>query len=250
MATPERHGIDGLKVYSDLEFLALEEIRFFASVTLALRPDRGMIYPYPLYLHLDTENEVAGADWILDQAREAVRAVRLNDFFSRGAVLPPIVGGPSYEFHEEHVDVAVLSAVLNRASLTDHLLMRGLGALLRADMLWRRHEFGEAAAMMLYVALDASFHLVLRALKEKGVGNPSADDAGAFIDQAFNPGIESGPFFTDYYEDRIKTLHPSSRYGIYPFAPLESDGFYDLRSALMSVYVFLICGYVWPNLWK
>ena len=40
--------------------------------------------------------------------------------------------------------------------------MRGLSALLRSNMAWKHQEIAEAGQLLLYVALDASFQLVLR----------------------------------------------------------------------------------------
>jgi len=130
--------------------------------------------------------------------------------------------------------------VVRDTQLNDHLLMRGLGALLRAQMCWRHPEIAEAAAIQLYIALDVSFEIVLEILRGRGLANPSALDAGALIDEVFNPGIESGRYFGDYYEDRIKTLHPSSRFGVFPVPPLLADDYYFLRHGLVEVYHWLI----------
>ena len=63
----ETHGI-GLEHYSDLEFMALEEIRFLASISLAVPPADGMAYVYPLNTAFDVERgRRAGA-----QVRRAV----------------------------------------------------------------------------------------------------------------------------------------------------------------------------------
>lgn len=48
---PHVHGVDDLEHHSDVEFLALEEIRFLAAITMSLRPDHGTIYVYPLPAH-------------------------------------------------------------------------------------------------------------------------------------------------------------------------------------------------------
>jgi hypothetical protein len=120
--------------------------------------------------------------------------------------------------------------------------MRGLGALLRAHMCWCHPEIAEAAAIQLYVALDVSFEIMLEILRGRGLTNPSALDAGALIGEVFNPGIESERYFEDYYEDRIKTLHPSSRYGVFPVPPLLADDYYFLRHGLVEVYHWIITG--------
>ncbi|WP_119460502.1 hypothetical protein [Rhodospirillaceae bacterium SYSU D60014] len=244
---PETHGL-GLEHWSDLEFLALEEVRFLASIALAMRPDHGMVYAYPLPFHLDLARLEEDEGCVVEQAVRHMRA-KASDFAARGAVLPPMGGGPPYARHERPLDEILLSSLIQRGSLQDHLLMRGLAALLKADMLWQRREFGEAATMMLFVAMEASFQMVLRTLRASGVSNPSADDAGAFLDQVFNPGISTGPYLAEHYEHRIRSLHPSSRFGVFAFPPLESDDFYQLRITLVSLYVFLIADHVWSDLW-
>jgi hypothetical protein len=66
--------------------------------------------------------------------------------------------------------------------------------------------------------------------------NPSALDAGALIDEIdrFDPQLSTMSYFEEYYQARIKTMHPSSRFGIFPVAPLEADDFVFLRSGLIE----------------
>jgi hypothetical protein len=154
---------------------------------------------------------------------------------------PPACGGPAYQWHEAGVNVDNVLNVVCATQLNDHLLMRGLGALLlRADMCWRHLEIADAAVLQLYVALDVSFQMILRLLREQGVSNPTALDAGALIDEVFNPGIETGSYFGDYYEDRIKVMHPSSRFGVFAVPPLYADDYFSLRHAMVEVYHWLI----------
>jgi hypothetical protein len=54
VAPQGEHGI-GVDAYSELEFLTLEEVRYLAAVMLSLRPDRGMIYVYPLPITVQTQ---------------------------------------------------------------------------------------------------------------------------------------------------------------------------------------------------
>jgi hypothetical protein len=78
-------------------------------------------------------------------------------------------------------------------------------------------------------------------LRERGLQNPSALDAGALIDEidGFDPHLSTMSYFEEFYEARIKTMHPSSRFGIFPVAPLEADDFYFLRRGLIEVYHWL-----------
>lgn len=229
----------GIEHFSDLEFLALEETRFLAAIALAVHPDDGMIYTYPLTEHVDV---AFGFDdhALIEVARQHVALSSEPERLRLGTVPPPAGGGPAYERREVGLDVARVLDVVTAMRLSDHLLMRGLGALLRADMCWRHQEIAEAAVIQLYIALEASFQAILRALREDGLPNPSALDAGAFIDKVFNPGMDTGSYFEDYYEGRIKTMHPSSRFGVFAFAPLEADDYYFLRHGMVEVYHWLI----------
>jgi hypothetical protein len=109
-------------------------------------------------------------------------------------------------------------------------------------MAFTHQEIAEAGQLLLFVALDASFQLVLRVLRERGLQNPSALDAGALIDEidGFDPHLRTIGYFEEFYETRIKTMHPSSRFGIFPVAPLEADDFLFLRYGLIGVYHWLI----------
>ena len=166
-------------------------------------------------------------------------------------MLPTAVGGPPYQHQQNEVDETLLSHLMSSIALDDHLLMRGLGAFLKASMLWQRTEFAEAATLMLFVALEASFQLVLRLLRSRGISNPSAEDAGNFIDATFNPpGMDAGSYFFESYVGRVKTMHPSSRYGVFPFAPLHADDYMHLRHDLLALFAFLITGHNnCPDLW-
>jgi hypothetical protein len=230
---PEAHGL-GDEHFSELEFLALEEMRFLAGIALAVHPDDGMAYTYPLYGHTAVD---VGLD---DDALFAAAQQLPTQWRGRCAVLPPISSGHAYQWRDTELNVARVSDVVCGTQLNDHLLMRGLGALLRADMCWQHFEIAEAAVIQLYIALDASFQMILRLLREDGVPNPTAQDAGALIDEVFNPGIDTGSYFEDYYKDRIKTIHPSSRLGVFAIPPLEADDYYFLRHGMVEVYHWLI----------
>ena len=238
--SPEVHGF-GDEHFSDLEFLTVEETRFLASLALAVHPHDGMVYAYPLRGHADV---AFGLDnrALLEAARQHASEATRKGWWSPGAVLPACCGGPAYQWREAGVDTAQVVEVARGIELSNHLLMRGVGALLRAQMCWQHYEIAEAAVIQLYVALDVSFQMILQSLQKRGVSNPSALDAGALIDEVFNPGEEGGSYFESYYPARIKTMHPSSRFGVFGVAPLEADDYYHLRHDLVEVYHWLITG--------
>lgn len=234
----------GFSHYSEVEFLAFEEIRFLAALSLSLHPDHGMIYPYPLrgasvdlnggVEHTDEQLVAAGRRCLADPAATGL-------WWRRSMVLPPGVGGPPYEWHEHSLNSELLNHLMGAIDLEDHLLISGLNALITSDMLWES-AFGVAAIQSQFVAMEASFQMVLRVLKGMGIASPTADDAGAFIDANFNPEVDTGRYFEEFYRTRIITMHPQSRFGVFALPPLQADDYYFLRHSLNEVFVLLITG--------
>ncbi|KAA0682217.1 hypothetical protein [Roseomonas genomospecies 6] len=236
----EHHGFEA---YSEVEYLAFEEIRFLAALALSMHPDHGMVYAYPMRPSLELPvAEAWGGAQIAGAAQGCLDAVvSAERTWPRGRVMPPKAGGPPYEVHEHPLDLDLLDRLMGSISLRDHLLLSGLNSFIKADMLWQG-DVGEAAIQSLFVAMEVSFQLVLRVLKAHGNPNPTADDAGAFIDETFNPGIDTGRYFEEFYRTRIMSMHPHSRLGTFALAPLQADDYYFLRHALNEVFVFLITG--------
>jgi hypothetical protein len=233
---PEAHG---LEYYFELEFLALEEKRFLAGIALAAHPDNGMAYTYPLHGHVDVDFELDD-DAVIEAAQQLAARPSEHYWRTRG-VPPPACGGPTYLWREAGVNVDKVLNVVSATPLNDHLLMRGLGALLQADMCSQHREIEGVAVLPLYVALEVSFQIVLRLLREQGVSDPTALDAGALVDaEVFNHRHGADNYFGDFYEDRIKTMHPSSRFGVFAVPPLHFDDYFFLRHALVEVYHWLI----------
>jgi hypothetical protein len=236
---PELHGLEHSFDF-DLEFLALEETRFFAAIALAVHPDDGMAYTYPLYGHVDVDCGTDD-DALIEAARELAVRPPQHVLWKRTSAPPPACGGPAYRWRESGVNIDRVLNLVCATRLNDHLLMRGLGALLRADMCWQHFEIADAAVLQLYVALEVSFQMALRHLREQGVSNPTALDAGALVDaEIFNQRHGAGNYFGDFYEDRIKTTHPSSRFGVFAAPPVSVDDYFFLRHALVEVYHWLI----------
>lgn len=127
------------------------------------------------------------------------------------------------------------------------VMMRAIQALIKSDMLAAHHEFVEEATIATFIALDASFELVLRHLKNCGKTNPNALDAGNWLYETFDKplGVHGGKdfkYFEEFYEQRIQTIHPGSRYGDMPVAPISSDDQIHLRQSLPGVLAFLVLG--------
>lgn len=233
--------------YSEVEFLSPFEIRLLASVLLSRDIESGAtcIYPVHEYLELATPDvdlsDETTLQGLISEFRAHITAARPY----RDIHKPPLVGGPPYSFNE-HADFRRehQCKLFCAVDVSDHLMIRGLGALIRAGMLFAHHEFAESAGMSLWVAMEASLEIIKRVLRAGGLDNPSARDAGEFLDDAFESEWESDGYFADYYEDRIKTIHPASRYGVFPGPCLSYDDVWDLGVSLIPVYDFLVTGHV------
>lgn len=226
-------------VISEFEYLRLEEIRLLGAALLSLPPDAGIICFYPsIESTIVTTTGTQLEEYFVDQFRFQNNS-RCN---SCGRA-----GSQPYSFHDEALDEALYKLLVRSVKLSDFLVLRGLHALLKAHMLMQRREFGDAATIYLHIALETSFQLILKKLAENGIKNPSALDAGRYIDTIFGNTSPSGKYFEAFYEDRIKAIHPHSRYGISPYPPLAVDDFYDLRPDLIAVFVHLITGKIWDG---
>lgn len=176
---PDAHGLDD-EYFSNLEFLALEETRFLAGIALAVHPNDGMAYTYPLHEHVRVDFGLDDDNALIEAARQLAVRISERGRWRQSAVLPPACGGPAYRWRENGVNVSRVLDLFAATQLNDHLLMRGLGALLRADMCWQHLEIAEAAVIQLYIALEVSYRMILRLLREQGEANPTALDAGAY----------------------------------------------------------------------
>jgi hypothetical protein len=233
--------------YSEFDDPSVEEVLLQAALSLSIGWDAGTVSLYPhawttkIADRLNLEDSKVTEDlgnMILRS--EVVSSHRLLT----DPVPPPSHGGPAYEFRDAPIPVELQSKILEWADPNDHLLIRGLAAWLKGRMLLHHQTFTLEALYSLYVALDASFSLVCRKLKEQGVKNPDAWDAGAFLDEAEGRASEGLPYFGDFYVDRVRTMHPESRYGVSPYAPVSNCDAYTLFESLREVFRLLILGEV------
>jgi hypothetical protein len=128
----------------------------------------------------------------------------------------------------------------------NHLLMRGLFTLMKADMLSTYSEFTEEAIQSCFISLEATFRMVLRKLKADGIANPTSKDAARWVfdnfDSHLDPEAELDRYFAEFYDQRITMLHPESRFGTFPYALVMHDDLYHLRPTIRSILGFLVSG--------
>ena len=261
----EKFEVDDENYYSEMEWAHPNEIRLFASLLLAVDRDNSFvcIYPFPCTEKLTVSGELSLKDVELlgeikeflinkinapDKQALGYLAPQRNFYLNaKGISLPPVIGVPNYNFRNEGINYELQTEIYKSTSNEDYLAIRGLSTLIKSFMLNAHYQFTEEAINTLFIALEASFRMVLRELRNKGLNNPTSSDAMQYIHDAFCDIHRLDKYFEEYYEGRIKSMHPESRFGIFPHAPLIADDFYDLVDNLSEVYAFLLTGYVNPK---
>jgi hypothetical protein len=113
-------------------------------------------------------------------------------------------------------------------------------------MLASRYEFEEEACIQTSIAMEASHQLVLAHLRAEGNLNPSSTDAGEWVNKIFDEplgvGYEGVKYFEEFYEQRVQTVHPRSRFGDTPFALITADDRMHLRGSLPHIFGYLVLG--------
>lgn len=246
----ERESLD---FYSEVEWATLNEIELYASVLLAVKREESYtcIYPYryPLYLHLTEPLEDMCVQRKIRHALiDRLRKDRWKGYPFRGMSAPPALGGEPYDLRSNAIRENWQRILKQQINVNDHLLMRGLSTLLRAIMLWQHFQFAEEAINTIYISLEASFQLIIRTLKLQGHKCPSSTDAAKFLKKAFFEDTPEMRYFEEFYDNRIKSMHPESRFGIHAHAPVMIDDFIHLRDSLIEVYAYIISGLIKPSL--
>jgi hypothetical protein len=231
--------------YSEFDDPTVEEVLLYAALTLSIGWDGGAVslYPHPWTEKLPELLNLANPK-VTDQLGEHILGSEIVPSWQLMTDPPPpqCQGGPPYQFRKAPMPLALQSELLQLADPTDHVLVRGLGALLKGRMLLQHQMFALEALYSFYVAMDASFSLICRRLREQGVKNPSALDAGAYLNEAEGRAYEDYPYFDDFYADRVRTLHPENRYGVSAYAPVTNCDAHTLFESLREVFRLLILG--------
>jgi hypothetical protein len=234
--------------YTEMDWMTPEELRFIGSIYLCELWGNVKLMFYPVHHYSPVINRTK-LDLTKHSIWEAVRnlvirgmsfpqstwqATILKDCLNlRYSLIPP-----------EQVDLSRQALIWRNVKLTNHLLLRGLSALLKSDMLSRYPEFFEEATISCFIALEASFQMILKRLRTEGKRDPSAKDAAEWLYEHFDKHLgfyePLDRYFAEFYDQRIMTLHPSSRFGEFLYAPLAHDDFYHLRGSLRLIFAYLV----------
>ena len=262
----EKFELDPKNYYSEMDWAHPEEIRLFASLLLPIyrHGGRTTIYPFPESERISVSGPINFESQYLLNSIKAflIDTIDARDKkvtgYARSIILPPVNNGPKYDFSKKVINYELQTKVYSAIDKNDYLLIRGLSTLIKSIMLSCHYLFIEEAIYTLFIAMEVSFRIVLRTLKNQGNKNPSSADAMNYILDAFDEPqiyISYGPdkirhlknYFEEFYESRIKSVHPESRFGIFPYAPLQVDDFYYLKNSLLEVFTYLLTGFAPTN---
>ena len=207
----------------------------------------GPGYPYPMYgLTLEDEGSspiTAGCiaecrDHLIEMLRDHANDLRPTDLVHR----PPALGGITYVFADYEDCTDAVGECVIYLEVAGPVLLRGVASLIKAHMAWKHSEFSEAACIHLWIALDAAFSLTLQKLRDAGNQNPTSADASAYFDNVTGDENVWEKFFEDDYENRIRVIHPDSRFGAEARPQLLADDFLELNDLLIPYFRFLATG--------
>lgn len=251
------------EIYSELQWLTPSEIITYGALMLGVDRERGYsaVYPYSISLDLECQPGPDPLAWAAEYVKPLLVqevlapdvqhpgfvAIAANPYKSSSDIpMPPVAGGPPYQFQERILDYELAQSLFAAMDPEDILVIRGLATYIKAAMLHFHFQFFEEALNTLYISLECSFQMVLSALEQGGKQNPTAKDAANFIHDALHDINRVERYFEEDYERRIISFHPVSRLGNYPYPPMSADDYYDLFSELQEVYQYLLTGYVHP----
>ncbi|GAA0888305.1 hypothetical protein GCM10009121_11860 [Rhodanobacter soli] len=248
--------LDAELPYSELRGLSPDCLRLVAALMLCERRGERRCNFYPETEHrrrLDTRRLRLDRAEVVGEIRQFLLEDLSNCTDSQGGRLPY---KPSRKYDLFDPSQLLLDRLLEfweAFNPPDYLVLRGMHALMKADMLACHREFQEEATIACFIALDASFSKIQQELVNDGARNPSAHDVAKWVHAHFNeafgiatPGPED-KYFGDLYEQRVMTLHPSSRYGETPVAPILYGDYMWLRRDLREVFAYLITRHHGPD---
>jgi hypothetical protein len=235
----DRHSVE---FYTDYDDMSLEEVRLLASIALTVGYEDGLrlIYPDPAIVIVPHRIELHTPEGMEEAWQLALGYLKQPG--RRGLADPPLPWPKNKSDNGTRFDSELQARIFGAIDLTNHVLMRGLATWVKSGMLWMHRAFAEEANYPLFISLEASFSCVRKVLRNQGNPDPSALDAGEFIHEAFGEEPSGYKYFEEFYEDRIRAMHPDNRFGTFVYAPLGRDDFYWLFRGLREVWRLLIMG--------
>lgn len=227
----------------ELDNWTVQEVRFFASLYIG-NGEASSIRLYPLPISRDLE--IDSPDAVLEDGsllRPLLEATTSDKYFMAGNHGLLAQRLDEYQFWDwDDRRLAQASKFWRCFDQEDAVMIRGLHALLKSEMLFSHFQFRDASLASAHIALDAAYSIVLRRLREAGRPNPTSTQAQAYLDDLWGVPRTNRKFFEDYYIDRVRNFHTDSRYGAEPVPFFSIDDIWHLNAALKGVFYLLATG--------
>lgn len=247
--------------YSEADWLEPEVVRLLGALMMTEQSPENLrcrFYPSP---HSGFKFNEESLDLSDPKLAIAIKEAMLNTVNNRlwpkyvNAHMSALLGNEFHLFDADELSIECFKRYWEKIDPHNHVLMRGIQALVKSDMLAVYPEFSEEATIATFIAMDASHELVLRHLRANGIASPSSTDAGNWLYETFDEpmgahGAAGFKYFEEFYAQRVQTVHPGSRFGDAPFAPVMADDYIHLREALPGVFGYLVLGEHSPFFWR
>lgn len=242
----------GEQHFSEIDHVSPQEVPLFAAMFLCGDKEQGFLLPYPTQYFVTVPASVGQSlkdDNLVSEAGALLRYEITQCGFeelSADSMLhkPRCLGGQSYCLIPIKDQDENRKTVMRFFESAEPVYIRGAASLLKANVAWHYSDFREAACIHLWIALDAAFSIVRKRLQAAGNGNPTAEDAEAFVDQVYGAESTGQKFFERDYYNRIETIHPENRYSSVARPMLLTDDFLHLNDDLIDLYYFFVTGAV------
>ncbi|MCE8539131.1 hypothetical protein KBY27_16870 [Ruegeria pomeroyi] len=227
----------------ELDNWTVQEVRFLAAIYLGNGESSGVrLYPLPIFRDIDEQ----AVDAVIEDEtllKPLLTPAATDDYFMAGnhGLLPQKLS--QYQFFDwDDRRLEQATTFFSAADVNDPILVRGLHALLKSEMLFNHFQFRDASLASSHIALDAAYSMILRQLRTLGARNPSSYDAQAYMDEMYGVPHTQLKFFEDFYTDRVRNFHTDSRYGAEPIPFFSIDDIWDLNAALKGLFYRLVTG--------
>lgn len=232
----------------ELDNWTIHEVAFFAALLLGNGPHSIFrAYPMPIFSDMaldDPEQLIEDAQPL----QQTIKKMATDVHWMRGnaGIVPSSF--EQYQLIELTDDCFErIAKVWSEIDINNPVLIRGLHAILKSNILSNHFQFLDSALSMSHVALDALFELVRERLSSAGMPNSTSKDAQAFVEDLHGWPRSGRKFFEDYYSDRVRNFHTNSKHGA-EFIPFFShDDRIELNEYMLASYFTLITGDVYTK---
>ncbi len=234
LVTKRQSSNCGSDVFTEVAIWKPEEIRLLGTLTLSIPEGGGRVTFAPWYFSLIPEIPIdsdLSSDNIIAACLEfAIQLYASNEYANRSPYILREVNrsDPDVEYN-----------LFENIDLEDGLLLRGLYALLKSQLLIHAN-FMEEAFMNLQISREAAFQIIRQHLQYIGNPKPSQRDICNYIRLNFQMGEPLVKDLEMQHESWLETKHPLSPFGAGWTSSLMADDVFEPYDPLISIYRHIV----------